>query len=246
MCEKLVPPDMAAVVMTIEEKFGITIPDDAAEKVRTRGQLHNFVLARVAHGQAQVCVTSDAFYRLRRALGDVCHVPRGRRPAAGPSRRTIPLHDRPCNWQELRLASLGRVPADTARKSKSAIGKREGPPMATWSSWKEFIPIKYCNGHSLFHRKHPLVRRVAKLAGPVRPAFPCSGAVTGRWVTRASIAPHLHAGAAPPLGGAAGGDRAERRQVYLRAPQVELGVIVQNEGQVYLRAPQVDMAAMEN
>jgi hypothetical protein len=102
VCENLLPPDPLAVVIDIEERFGITIPDEEAEKMCTMGQLYDFVLARVARGQPQVCVTSAAFYRLRRALGEVCGVPRQRVRPQTCLEQLVPLADRSRHWQELR------------------------------------------------------------------------------------------------------------------------------------------------
>jgi hypothetical protein len=108
MCQNLLPPDPVAVVMGIEEAFDITIPDEEAEKIRTMGQLYDFVFARVARGQAQVCVTSAAFYRLRRALEVVCRVPRERVRPRARLEHLVPLHDRARYWQELQ-ARLGNL-----------------------------------------------------------------------------------------------------------------------------------------
>jgi hypothetical protein len=108
MCECLLLPDPLAVVMAIEEKFGITIPDEEAEKIGTMGQLYDYVFARVVRGQAQVCVTSAAFYRLRRALGEVCRVPRERVRPRARLEDLIPLPDRHRYWQELQ-ARLGNL-----------------------------------------------------------------------------------------------------------------------------------------
>lgn len=102
----LVPPDPVAVVMGVEEKFNITIPDEDTEKIRNMGQLYDYVFARVARGQAQVCFTCAAFYRLRRALGEVCGVPRDRVRPQTRLEDLIPLEDRPRYWQELQ-ARLG-------------------------------------------------------------------------------------------------------------------------------------------
>jgi hypothetical protein len=102
MCENLVPPDLMALVMAVEEKFGLTIPDAEAEKISTMGQLYDYVMARVARGQPQVCVTSAAFYRLRQALGEVCGVPRERVRPQARLEDLIPLHGRPRYWRELR------------------------------------------------------------------------------------------------------------------------------------------------
>jgi len=126
MCENLVPPDPVAVVMAIEEKFGITIPDEEAEKITTMGQLYDYVVTRVARGQAQVCVTSAAFYRLRRALGEVCGVPRERVRSRARLEDLLPLHDRPHYWHELqtRLSNLHlpplRRPAWLVRRIEAA------------------------------------------------------------------------------------------------------------------------------
>jgi hypothetical protein len=102
MCENLVGPDPVALVMAVEEKFGLVIPDAEAEKITTMGQLYHYVMARVARGQPQVCVTSAAFYRLRRALGEVCGVPRERVRLGARLEDLIPLDDRPRAWRELR------------------------------------------------------------------------------------------------------------------------------------------------
>ena len=115
MCENIVPPDPLVVVVAIQEKFGITIPDEEAEKIRTMGRLYDFVFARVARGQAQVCVTSAAFHRLRRALGEVCRV---LRECVRPRARLedlVPLYDRRRYWQELQ-ARLGNVPLPRLRR----------------------------------------------------------------------------------------------------------------------------------
>jgi hypothetical protein len=126
MCENLMPPDPVAVVMGVEEKFGLTIPDEEAEKICTMGQLYDYVLARVARGQAQVCVTSAAFYRLRRALGEVCGVPRERARPQARLDDLVPLADRPRAWRELqaRLSNLHlpplRRPAWLARRIEAA------------------------------------------------------------------------------------------------------------------------------
>jgi hypothetical protein len=115
MCENLVPPDPLAVVIAIEESFDITIPDEEAEKICTMGQLYDFVFTRVSRGQAQVCVTSAAFYRLRRALAEVCGVPRQRVRPPACLEELVPLHDRPRCWHELR-ARLGDLQLPPLRR----------------------------------------------------------------------------------------------------------------------------------
>lgn len=103
MCEDMLKlgPDVVELVMTAEEKFAITIPDEDAEKILTMGQLYDYVFARVARGQGQVCYTSATFYRLRRALGEVCHVPRERVRPQAPLEDLIPVAERRRYWREL-------------------------------------------------------------------------------------------------------------------------------------------------
>jgi hypothetical protein len=103
------------MVMAVEEKFGITIPDGEAKKIGNMGQLYDFVHARVARGQAQVCVTSAAFYRLRRALGEVCGVPRQNVRPAAHLEQLVPLHDRRRYWQDLQ-ARLGNLRLPSLRR----------------------------------------------------------------------------------------------------------------------------------
>jgi hypothetical protein len=94
---------MVEVMLGIEEKFDITLPDEEAEKIHTMGQMYDYVFARVARGQAQVCFTSAAFYRLRRALGEVCRVPRELVRPQARLEDLIPLNDRARYWQELQV-----------------------------------------------------------------------------------------------------------------------------------------------
>ncbi len=102
-CENLLGlgPDVLAVVMAVEEKFDIIIPAEEAEKILNMGQLYDYVFARVPRGQAQVCFTSTAFYRLRRALGEMCGVPREQVRPQARLEDLIPLNDRAQYWQEL-------------------------------------------------------------------------------------------------------------------------------------------------
>jgi acyl carrier protein len=60
--------DIVEMIMEIEEEFGIQIPDRDAERIRTLGDLHQYLLrwrGAVAEG---ACLSSATFYRARRAL----------------------------------------------------------------------------------------------------------------------------------------------------------------------------------
>jgi hypothetical protein len=120
-----------AVVIAIEEKFDLVMPDEEAMKIRTMGQLYDYVFSRVARDQAQVCVTSAAFYRLRRALMEVCGVPRERVRTQARLEDLVPLHDRWRYWQALRarLSNLHLPPL------------RRPPPLAKLLEVASMIPL---------------------------------------------------------------------------------------------------------
>jgi hypothetical protein len=97
----LVPPDIIAVLLGIQENFDVIITDEELLQIRTMGQLYEFVRARVVRNQAQVCVTSATFYRLRRALGDVCGVARDHVRPTSQLEELIPSDGRRSVWRGL-------------------------------------------------------------------------------------------------------------------------------------------------
>lgn len=62
--------DLVEFVMAVEERFGIAIPDEDACKLETVGNVYDYVLSKVQIEEPnnKVCLSSNAFYRLRRAL----------------------------------------------------------------------------------------------------------------------------------------------------------------------------------
>jgi hypothetical protein len=60
--------DVLELVMAIEERFRVTIPDERAERIHTVGELYVFLLERARKNAPIPCPTSRAFYRLRRTL----------------------------------------------------------------------------------------------------------------------------------------------------------------------------------
>ncbi len=71
--------DMVELVMAVEERFGISIRAEDAEKVTTVRRLIGLVTERVGAGPSlTTCKTQVAFYRARRVLCDVLELPRAR------------------------------------------------------------------------------------------------------------------------------------------------------------------------
>src|SRR6266852_2774557 len=68
--------DIVELVMTVEEHFGVTIPDAEAQRILTVGELYVYLLERTRRDGRIPCPTSQAFYRLRRILTEELGVDR--------------------------------------------------------------------------------------------------------------------------------------------------------------------------
>ena len=60
--------DGVQIVMGVEEFFGIAIPNKMAREIRTPGMLVDFIASVVETTPAEVCVSQQVFYRLRRGF----------------------------------------------------------------------------------------------------------------------------------------------------------------------------------
>lgn len=60
--------DGVELILKIEDRFQITLEDDAIGRVSTMSQLHALVLSKVDHSLPMSCATSRAFYSLRVVL----------------------------------------------------------------------------------------------------------------------------------------------------------------------------------
>jgi hypothetical protein len=105
------PPDPLEMVMNIEEAFHITIPDREAMQIRTVGELHAYVLAKLTQPPSPGCISSATFYRLRRTLRELFAVPRERVRPAARMEDLVPREGRQERWQRLAGAlKPGRLP----------------------------------------------------------------------------------------------------------------------------------------
>lgn len=101
--------DTVELVIEVEERFGIRIRDEDAEKIQTAGQLRDYVLMCISSGASTypnrpidtVCLTAAAFYRIRRGLMSVAGVPREAiRPGANTA-SLLPQEGRRAAWTAL-------------------------------------------------------------------------------------------------------------------------------------------------
>lgn len=93
--------DPAEVVMELEETFGICIPDQDTEHIRTVGQLINYVTSKVGSVRTAACLTSRTFYQLRRALMAAMPMDRRNVHPASDLEALIPPRRRRAVWKQL-------------------------------------------------------------------------------------------------------------------------------------------------
>jgi hypothetical protein len=100
--------DILELVMSIEAHFGVTIPDERAERITTVGELYGFLLGQAGRRTPTPCPTSRAFYRLRRTLMSELGVDRGRVRPDARLRDLFPRASGGTPWS--RLATLLDLP----------------------------------------------------------------------------------------------------------------------------------------
>ena len=98
--------DIMELLMAVEDHFGVTIPDERAERILTVGDLYRYLLGRKGQRVPALCPTGQAFYRLRRTLTQEFGVDRSRVRPAARLRDLFPKASRPAAWPRL-AASLG-------------------------------------------------------------------------------------------------------------------------------------------
>jgi hypothetical protein len=98
--------DMVAVTMDVEERFGVTIPEERAERITTVGDLYLYLLGQTRRRAQTSCPTSQAFYHLRRTLAEELGVERERVRPATRLRDLCPAASRSTTWPRL-AAALG-------------------------------------------------------------------------------------------------------------------------------------------
>lgn len=110
--------DVMLLIMELEEHFGVTIPDERAERIYTVGELYRYLLARSRRGAQSPCPTGQAFYRLRRTLTQEFGVERARVRPAARLRDLFPKAARAATWPRLAAAvGLANLPdPDPPRK----------------------------------------------------------------------------------------------------------------------------------
>ncbi|HEY5911644.1 MAG TPA: acyl carrier protein [Verrucomicrobiae bacterium] len=101
--------DLVELVMSVEERFGITLSDAEAEQAVTPAKLIDIVVAKVQTNEPAVCMTSHVFYSVRRALMNEFSLPRARVVPAAQLDDLIPRVSRQAAWTRLHTALGAQV-----------------------------------------------------------------------------------------------------------------------------------------
>jgi hypothetical protein len=101
--------DSVEIVLRIEETFGVDLPDDAISSIRTVGELYTLLLSKLDGGYA--CLSSRAFYRVRRAMMEVLGVKRQLIRPSTELEHILPRNSRIPDWKRIQKQSGLRFPA---------------------------------------------------------------------------------------------------------------------------------------
>jgi acyl carrier protein len=103
--------DVAELIIEVEESFRIRLDDNELPEIKTVGQLQATVLAKLGKKATSVCLSSAAFYRLRRVLTGTYGVAREQIRLATPMEGIIPADERRIQWRSLgQLLGEWRLP----------------------------------------------------------------------------------------------------------------------------------------
>ena len=90
------------IVLEVEEAFGISLPSEESQNIRTVGELHALVLKLVLHREVDSnrCLSAATFYELRRAIWNSEKATTKIRPTSSLG-SVFPISKRRCKWREL-------------------------------------------------------------------------------------------------------------------------------------------------
>jgi acyl carrier protein len=101
--------DAVELLMSVEEAFGFSIPDDEACGFDTAGKLYDYILEHRFRGRQEACLSSVTFYRVRRAMMAVLGMPRTAVRVPVSLATLIPTNRRRI-WRALQKALALRLP----------------------------------------------------------------------------------------------------------------------------------------
>ncbi len=103
--------DGVELVMAVEETYGIEITDEEAGKAVTVSDLYSLVLTKLRGAKVDRCLTSAAFYRIRRGFIDGLGINRRGITPETPLEAIIPREDRRQKWLRVQKATRVGIPS---------------------------------------------------------------------------------------------------------------------------------------
>src|SRR5580658_5428920 len=102
--------DGIELVLAIEEAFRIHIDDEEAGNVSTVGELHRLVASKLSRQPAGLCLTSAAFYRMRRGIVAALGIERHQVKPSTLLDAILPRNDRHDAWRRIQAAMELKLP----------------------------------------------------------------------------------------------------------------------------------------
>jgi hypothetical protein len=112
--------DLVELAMDVEETFGITISDEAGERLATPRLLIDYVHAQLQPHNAGVCLTQRAFHKLRRAAQEALGAQRAAIRPKVKWEALIPIHQRRVLWETIRV-HVGSKPWPALHRSQGLL-----------------------------------------------------------------------------------------------------------------------------
>lgn len=102
--------DVVELIMRVEETFEIEIGDEEASELITVGQLYTCILGKLGLSPSDRCLSSVAFYRVRRALMGLSDVPRHSIRPSTETEVLLPHGKRKQHWDYVARMTGSKLP----------------------------------------------------------------------------------------------------------------------------------------
>lgn len=139
--------DPVEMIMEVEQRFNVTIPDEQAERMITVGDVYLYLLRKTRRSFPTPCPTSQAFYRVRRTLTEDFGVARGQVRPATQLRKLFPAASRSLIWPRLAVAlGIANLPDWPGWHVPSVRSFGITLAVATAGSWFLFAMLQLAGG----------------------------------------------------------------------------------------------------
>ena len=139
------------LIMDVEDRFHTSFPDAELERMKTVGDLYNFIMARIRSQHSTACPSAAMFYPIRRILVDQFNVERSLVRPSTLLESLIDTEARPNFWNTIESAVATKLPR--LHRSK-------------WLQWSGDVFPPECSTVSQLVEKCVNLNRIADEFGP--------------------------------------------------------------------------------